>query len=84
MPHPGRLIALDVLRGIAILGTFLTNIWIFSSAAAGRSLNPLDRDGVEPEISDSLVAQISSVIDNGLNLVTDGVEMQGGLNESPG
>lgn len=72
MPHPGRLIALDVLRGIAILGTFLTNIWIFSSDAAGRSLNPLDRDGAEPEISDSLISQISSVIDNGLNLVTDG------------
>lgn len=72
MPHPGRLIALDVLRGIAILGTFLTNIGIFSSAAAGRSLNPLDRDGAEPEISDSLISQISSVIDNGLHLVTDG------------
>ena len=72
MPHPGRLIALDVLRGIAILGTFLTNIWIFSSAAAGRSLNPLDRADPEPEMSDSLISQISAVIDTGLGLVTDG------------
>ena len=72
MPHPGRLIALDVLRGIAILGTFLTNIWIFSSAAAGRSLNPLERTDAEPEISGSLISQISSVFDTGINLVTDG------------
>ncbi|MFD6394672.1 DUF418 domain-containing protein [Nocardia sp. NPDC060259] len=28
--RPGRLIALDVLRGIAILGTLGTNIWIFT------------------------------------------------------
>ena len=26
----GRLPALDVLRGIAILGTFLANIWLFT------------------------------------------------------
>lgn len=33
-PRPGRrLPALDVLRGLAILGTLLTNIWIFSTAS---------------------------------------------------
>ncbi|GEM34170.1 hypothetical protein NN3_51770 [Nocardia neocaledoniensis NBRC 108232] len=31
--RPGRLIALDVLRGIAILGTLGTNIWIFTDPA---------------------------------------------------
>ena len=37
-PHPAtarrRLPALDVLRGIAILGTLLTDIWIFSGSGA--------------------------------------------------
>lgn len=32
-PRPGRLLALDVLRGIAILGTLGTNIWIFTDPA---------------------------------------------------
>ncbi|WP_336085495.1 DUF418 domain-containing protein [Nocardia sp. SSK8] len=32
-PRPGRLIALDVLRGIAILGTLGTNVWIFTDPA---------------------------------------------------
>lgn len=31
-----RLPALDVLRGIAILGTLLTNIWIFSGSGLHR------------------------------------------------
>ncbi|MBF6136682.1 DUF418 domain-containing protein [Nocardia otitidiscaviarum] len=31
--HPRRLPALDVLRGIAILGTFASNIWLFTAAA---------------------------------------------------
>lgn len=31
-PRSARLPALDVLRGLAILGTLLTNIWIFSAA----------------------------------------------------
>ncbi|MET8423300.1 DUF418 domain-containing protein [Nocardia sp. NPDC004860] len=31
-PRSGRLAALDVLRGIAILGTLGTNIWIFTNA----------------------------------------------------
>lgn len=42
-----RLPALDVLRGIAILGTFLTNIWIFSSAAAGFASSDQARDVME-------------------------------------
>lgn len=29
-PHPARLVALDILRGIAILGTLGTNIWILT------------------------------------------------------
>lgn len=33
-----RLPALDVLRGIAILGTLLTNIWIFSTAGGGADI----------------------------------------------
>ncbi|MFD6396319.1 DUF418 domain-containing protein [Nocardia sp. NPDC060249] len=32
-PRPARMIALDVLRGIAILGTLGTNIWIFTNPA---------------------------------------------------
>lgn len=28
-----RLVALDVLRGLAILGTLLTNIWLLSSSS---------------------------------------------------
>ncbi|MEU3013231.1 DUF418 domain-containing protein [Nocardia asteroides] len=32
-PRPGRLLALDVLRGIAILGTLGTNVWIFTDPA---------------------------------------------------
>lgn len=28
-----RLVALEVLRGLAILGTLLTNIWLFSSSS---------------------------------------------------
>lgn len=30
LPHRGRLPALDVVRGIAIVGTLATNIWVFS------------------------------------------------------
>lgn len=29
-PAPGRIAALDVLRGVAILGTFATNVWLFA------------------------------------------------------
>ncbi len=41
-PAPGgaRLPALDVLRGLAILGTLLTNIWIFSLATSGPGRLP--------------------------------------------
>lgn len=31
-PHAPRLAVLDVLRGVAIIGTLATNLWIFSSA----------------------------------------------------
>ncbi|MFB6894609.1 DUF418 domain-containing protein [Kitasatospora sp. NPDC056327] len=31
--HPGRLALPDVLRGVAILGTLMTNVWIFAAPA---------------------------------------------------
>ncbi|MFE1591662.1 DUF418 domain-containing protein [Nocardia sp. NPDC058705] len=46
-PRPARMIALDVLRGIAILGTLGTNIWIFTSAAG--MIGYLDELGATPE-----------------------------------
>ncbi|MFD3743510.1 DUF418 domain-containing protein [Nocardia sp. NPDC058633] len=46
-PRPARLIALDVLRGIAILGTLGTNIWIFTSPAG--MIGYLDELGATPE-----------------------------------
>ncbi|MDO5670456.1 MAG: DUF418 domain-containing protein [Corynebacterium sp.] len=62
-PSPSRrIIALDVLRGIAILGTLLTNIWIFS----GSALRP---DAAQAE---GALAALNRIIDVGLNLFTDG------------
>ncbi|MDO5633483.1 MAG: DUF418 domain-containing protein, partial [Micrococcus sp.] len=61
-PSPRRLLALDVLRGIAILGTLLTNIWIFSSA--GHSQDVAEA-GVEP-------SNAAVMVETGLGLVTDG------------
>ncbi|MFE3320658.1 DUF418 domain-containing protein [Nocardia sp. NPDC059195] len=46
-PRPARMIALDVLRGIAILGTLGTNIWIFTSSAG--MIGYLDELGATPE-----------------------------------
>ncbi|WP_410872521.1 DUF418 domain-containing protein [Nocardia sp. A7] len=46
-PRAARMIALDVLRGIAILGTLGTNIWIFTSAAG--MIGYLDQLGATPE-----------------------------------
>lgn len=57
-----RIIALDVLRGIAILGTLLTNIWIFSQSA-------WDDDG---DRAQGALAVFNRVADVGLNLFTDG------------
>lgn len=55
----GRFPALDVLRGLAILGTLLTNIWIFSAVVGGS--------GESGERS--LGAEIFSTV---LSLTTDG------------
>ncbi|MGW6621583.1 DUF418 domain-containing protein [Nocardia sp. NPDC055002] len=46
-PRPARLIALDVLRGIAILGTLGTNIWIFTNPAG--MVGYLDELATAPE-----------------------------------
>lgn len=57
-----RIIALDVLRGIAILGTLLTNIWIFSQSSFRADA---------PQATGAL-ATINTVTQTALNLVTDG------------
>lgn len=45
--RPGRIVALDVARGIAILGTLGTNIWIFTDPAGIVGyLNTQDRKSV--------------------------------------
>lgn len=46
-PRPARMIALDVLRGIAILGTLGTNVWIFTNSAG--LVGYLDDLGATPE-----------------------------------
>ncbi|MEV6223484.1 DUF418 domain-containing protein [Nocardia fluminea] len=46
-PRPARMIALDVLRGIAILGTLGTNVWIFTNAAG--MVGYLDELAATPE-----------------------------------
>ncbi|MDO5669824.1 MAG: DUF418 domain-containing protein [Corynebacterium sp.] len=57
-----RIIALDVLRGIAILGTLLTNIWIFSESA-------FDPDAGQAE---GALAVFNRIAETGLLLFTDG------------
>ncbi|WP_295627671.1 DUF418 domain-containing protein [uncultured Corynebacterium sp.] len=70
-----RLPALDVLRGIAILGTLLTNIWIFAAASSDLDIDdqggdiPASAGGTGP---DNWVTASSDLIQNALNLVTDG------------
>lgn len=64
--RPTRLPALDVLRGIAILGTLLTNIWIFSTAGdgLGLALGSADDAGAG--------GPLTTALETGLGLVTDG------------
>jgi len=57
-----RIIALDVLRGIAILGTLLTNIWIFSESAFNPDVAP----------AEGALAVFNRVAETGLLLFTDG------------
>lgn len=72
-----RLPALDVLRGIAILGTLLTNIWIFAAAAGrsditGQGAGALTAGASGAAADGNWVAQLSMYIDTALGLVTDG------------
>ena len=58
----GRLPALDVLRGLAILGTLLTNIWIFSGVASNVG-----------DVADESARSFAAVaFQNVLALTTDG------------
>ena len=59
-----RIIALDVLRGIAILGTLLTNIWLFSRSSMDAT--------AEGAVAEGALAAFNSVADVLLNLFTDG------------
>ncbi|HKM25681.1 MAG TPA: hypothetical protein VJY40_08595, partial [Corynebacterium sp.] len=59
-----RIIALDVLRGIAILGTLLTNIWLFSRSSMDAT--------AEGAVAEGALATFNSVADVLLNLFTDG------------
>ncbi|MFC3849366.1 DUF418 domain-containing protein [Corynebacterium hansenii] len=63
-----------MLRGIAILGTLLTNIWIFA-ASAGRGFSAPGENPLAGEATDIAVnwaTELSTYIDKALNLVTDG------------
>ncbi|GMA39934.1 DUF418 domain-containing protein [Mobilicoccus caccae] len=72
-PGSRRLPALDVLRGLAILGTLLTNIWIFTSPTspvqAAISGKPV---GEVMGIAGLRAGDAGSYLQTGLNLVTDG------------
>ncbi len=61
-PRRSRLPALDVLRGVAILGTLLTNIWIFSGVRTSMAANGPNQTQSVPEL----------VFQQVLNLTTDG------------
>lgn len=64
-----RLVALDVLRGLAILGTLLTNIWIFSNAGV-TGLDDLGSAGaVDGEHRGGALAQAVNLV---MGFVTDG------------
>jgi uncharacterized protein len=63
--RPDRILALDVLRGIAILGTLASNIWIFTGGVGGAT-DSWDDNGTD------WFAAISSWLPNGkfLGLLT--------------
>ncbi|MBB4071423.1 DUF418 domain-containing protein [Canibacter oris] len=74
-----RLPALDVLRGIAILGTLMANIWIFAYGGAGLAAmsktslqSQLAGLAAETEVAVSPLQQVGNSIDFGLSLLTDG------------
>ena len=65
-PRPSqRLPALDVLRGLAILGTLLTNIWIFSTSSVS-SIEDLGSVGTAAQ------GVVGTAVDAVLPFVTDG------------
>ena len=64
-----RLVALDVLRGLAILGTLLTNIWLFSSSSVSSLA---DLGGTGGEASDQFGGDAARIVDQLLQFVTDG------------
>ena len=67
-PSTSRLPALDVLRGLAILGTLLTNIWIFTAAG-----NAMGQGGQGSGVGGaSLGDTVQQVAGTAMNLVTDG------------
>ncbi|WP_261624043.1 DUF418 domain-containing protein [Nesterenkonia marinintestina] len=68
-----RLPALDVLRGLAILGTLLTNIWIFSSATGTIGAAALGSVGTEAHgerVESS--GPLEVFVDSTIQIVTDG------------
>ena len=75
-PKPTRrLPALDVLRGIAILGTLLTNIWIFSGSSLEADITAQGGDIPAPQggaADGNWVTASSTAIHTALDLVTDG------------
>lgn len=76
---PGRYQALDVLRGIAILGTFATNVWIFTNlyglpgyvTGAGRDLlSPLS------QLAETFLQQLSQGKFLGLLTIMFGIGLE--------
>lgn len=71
-----RHVGLDVARGIAILGTLATNIWIFSASAAGEK--SLTMEALFGNVNFTLAREVGSnpsvdaVINAVLHLITDG------------
>ncbi|GLZ40469.1 DUF418 domain-containing protein [Actinokineospora sp. NBRC 105648] len=63
----GRITALDVLRGIAILGTFGTNVWIFTTRAALGAGDPVET-GLRTLSNGKFLALLSILFGVGLAL----------------
>ncbi|MEX3504698.1 DUF418 domain-containing protein [Corynebacterium sp. LK2510] len=66
-----RIVALDVARGIAILGTLATNIWIFAGVSSA-SLDALFSSGGFTLAGEVAAGTPGAVVDTVLHLVTDG------------
>ncbi|WP_342319296.1 DUF418 domain-containing protein [Corynebacterium mayonis] len=69
-PASTRIVALDVARGIAILGTLATNIWIYAgSSSAMKELFGSSEYTLARSIS---AGEEGAIVDAALHLVTDG------------